>query len=249
MDEEKIDFLGPAFIMAVIAALMSDFAFIFLLALPIPIIGFAIALIVIMFHYFAGLIVLFFVFLKLKHLMPKLVLLLSIILPLPFLSIGMVLAIILQNRIIEFVVTQVAIQAIAVATAGAGEILEAGAVAEAGAAAAEAGVTAARAGVETSEAGAEVAAETVGEIGPRLQQPIKKGVRSTQKPTAPEETPVEPLSDNAGLESDEDIKLSERKKAIGDKLDKIKEGFDDGEEKNEEERVEKPENEEESNES
>ncbi len=169
MDEEKIDFLGPAFIMAVLAALISDFAFIFLLALIIPIIGLVVASMVIMFHYFAGLIVLFFVFLKLKHFIPRGVLLLAMILPLPLLSVGMVLAIILQNRIIETIVTQAALTAVTVATGGAG-------------AGVQAGVTAARAGAAAAK-GAEAAAGATraGTLGAKAVTAEKEATLGSEK--------------------------------------------------------------------
>jgi len=255
MDEKKIDFLGPEFIMAMIAALMSDFTFLFLLALLIPVIGLVIALMVIMSHYFAGLILLFLIFPKLKHLLPKLTLILAVILPFPFLAIGLVSAIILQNRLIEFVVTQVAIQAIAVSTAGAGEVLEVGAaaakagaaVAKTGAAAAEieaatvkagaavteigaatkTGAAAAKAGTEAAEAGAR-AAEATGEAGPQLQQSIREGLPYHQEPMVPEEVPKKT---SGGEVHSEDAKLEERKKAISDYWDKIKGRFEEKEEK------------------
>jgi len=257
-NEKKIDFLGPEFIMAVIAALMSDFAFLFLLALLIPAIGLVIVLMVIMFHYFAGLILLFLIFPKLKHLLPKLTLILAAILPLPFLAIGLVLAIILQNRLIEFVATQVAIQAIAVATAGAGEVLEVGAVAaKAGVAATEAEVAAAKAGAAIAEAraaraGAAAAgagtgaktAEAAGEVGPRLQQPIREGVPYPQEPMVPEEVPKKT---SGGEVPSEDAKLEERKKAISDYWEKIKGKSEEREEKKRREEEEESEEEEGSN--
>lgn len=169
MDEEKIDFLGPAFIMAVMAALMSDFAFIFLLALVIPVIGLVIASMVIMFHYFAGLIVLFFIFLKLKHLIPKGVLLLAIILPLPFLSVGMVLAIILQNRIIEFIVTQAALTALTVATGGVAAPIQAGVIA------ARVGATAAK-GMEAATGAAR--ASTLGTKAVAVEKEAASGTKT-----------------------------------------------------------------------
>ncbi len=211
MDEEKIDFLGPAFIMAAIAALMSDFAFIFLLALPIPIIGLVIALMVIMFHYFAGLIVLFFVFLKLKHLLPKLVLLLSIILPLPFLSIGMVLAIILQNRIIETIVTQAALTAVTVATGGAGAGLQAG-------------VTAARAGAAAAKV-AETATEATraGTLGSRAVTIEKEATLGSERAGgSAAEREVAPKQQEDALED----KLRDKKERLDKILEKVHEKDD-----------------------
>jgi hypothetical protein len=254
MNEGKVGFLGPEFVMAAIAALMSDFAFVFLLALLIPIIGLIIALMIIMFHYFAGLILLFLIFPKLKHLLPKLVLILAVVLPLPLLAIGVVLAIVLQNRLIEFVVTQAAIQTIAVATGGAGEVLEVGAAAaeagavaaEAGVAAAEAGAVAAEAGVAAAEAGAVAETTEVAGAGvratetakPILQQPIEEGVLSPQEPAVQEEAPEKPGSEGKS-ELDEDAKLEKRKKAIGDYWEKTKREYEEGEEKKRREKEEK----------
>jgi hypothetical protein len=276
MDERKIDFLGPEFIMAVVAALMSDFASLFLLALLIPIIGLVIALMVIMFHYCAGFIILFLIFPKLKHLLPKLTFILALILPLPFLTIGLVVAIILQNRLIEAVVTHITIQAIAVATVGAGEVLEVGVVAakagavaaevaakavEAGAAATEAGVAAAKAGTAITEAAGAAAkagviaaeAETeAAEAGAGAAEAAEEVGLQLQQPIRggipyPQEPAVPKRVPEKTSVPSEDAKLEKRKKAISDYWEKIKGGFEEKEEKKRREKEEKSEEEEGSN--
>lgn len=159
-----MDFSNPGFVMAAIMAAASDFAFIFIIGLLIPGVGLVIAAGVGLFHYLAGAVVLGLTFHNLKHFIPKLILALAVLLPLPLLSIGLILAIIAQNRLVEFVITQTAIQAIAFATGGAGEVLEGvavtGTVAEAGATAVEVGEAAVKAGEvagEVAEAGSGVA--------------------------------------------------------------------------------------------
>ena len=250
MDEKKIGFLSPEFIMAAIIAVMSDFAFIFILALFIPVIGIAIALMIVVFHYFAGLFSLLLIFPKLKHLVPKLILLLSIILPWPFLCIGIVVAIILQNRFIEFIVTQVAIQTIAVATLGAGEVLEAGEIiAETGAEAASTAAAAQTAAtvIETEAAAVEIGAETIetgsnaakiaGEAGPRFQEPVNGEVPTPKESISSEKAPEEPKPEDK-FEFEENKKLENRKKEISNQWNKIKDRFEEKDENNKSEESE-----------
>lgn len=156
---EKLDYLGPQFVFAAVAALMGDLVFLFAIGAFIPLIGLVILAGVLAAHYFFGLIVGALVIPKLKHFIPKLILGLAILLPLPTLLLGLILAVVAQNRLIELILTQVAIQAVAAVTGGAGEALEAAEVgagaAEAGAAAVEAGTAAAEVGAEAAEVGAE----------------------------------------------------------------------------------------------
>ena len=239
MDEKKIDFLGPAFIMAVIAALMSDFAFLFLLALFIPIIGLIIALMVIMFHYFAGLIVLFLIFPKLKHLIPKGVFLLSIILPLPFLTVGIVLAIILQNRIIEFIVTQAALTAITVATGGAGAPLQAGVTAARVAtttAKVSKVVTAARVGgaaVKGTEAATAARAGALGSKAITVEKEAALGAKTAGIETTGAEKAGTSAAEREGVPKQQGDTLEDRIKIRKEKLNKILEKIHEKEDRDE----------------
>ena len=134
MDEEnKIEFFDPATIMFFIMGFVSDVSFLGILGLAIPGVGLAIAMFILGVHYFLGLIIVSYFWGKTRGWLPKLWLLLAWIVPLPSLTSSIVAAILLSNKVIAMVVEQVAIQVVAVATAGAGEALEAGAVAAEGA--------------------------------------------------------------------------------------------------------------------
>lgn len=163
-DEHKIDFLDPGTIMFFIMGVVSDFLFLGLLGVLIPGIGLAIGAFVIGAHYFFGLIVFVFFLSKTHGWLPKVILLLAWILPLPLLTIGLVLAIIGSNKIGALIIETVAIQVIAVATGGGGELLEAGAVGAEGVEVAATGAEAIGTAVQGVE---EVAAagETIGEVG------------------------------------------------------------------------------------
>ncbi len=127
----KLELSDPGFVMTLIIAGVSDFFLLpGLLALAIPGVGPIILFFAAMGHYLASFVVAFLIFPKLKHLLPKLILGLGMFLPAPLLSFAVLLAILAQNRLIEFVLTQVVIQGIALATGGAGEALEAGALVE-----------------------------------------------------------------------------------------------------------------------
>jgi type IV secretory pathway TrbL component len=211
MDEEdKIDLFDPATVMFFIMGGFSDLAFLGLLGLAIPAIGLAIAMFVLGAHYSFGIIIIFYFWGKTRGWLPKVFLLLSWILPLPTLTIGIVLAILTSNKVVALIVEQVAIQAVAVATAGAGEALEGAAVAAEGAevattaaegaeaagaaaegaevvgGAAEAGGAAAEAGAEGVEAGAEAAGESAGEniFENPLDNPVKTAGEEEFNPEA-----------------------------------------------------------------
>jgi len=121
--KEKLDAFDPLFVTALIMAAARDFACLFLIGIAIPVVGQVIALAVLA---IVGVVFLFFFFAirpKLQHFAPKLILMAGAFLPLPLASLGLFLAIVAQNRLVELVPTQAAIQAVAVATGGAGEAL------------------------------------------------------------------------------------------------------------------------------
>ena len=223
-DEEKIDLFEPGTLVFFIMAFFADLTLLGLLGLAIPGVGLAIAAFVLMAHWGFGLIILFYFWGKTRGWLPKVILVLFWILPLP-LTLGLILMIIASSKIGELVIEQVAIQAVAVATAGAGEALEAGAVAaegaevaataaegaEAAGAAAEgaevAGGAASEAGAQSAEAGAE-AAEGAGQAGENLDlEP------------AEEKNPMENLGNELNQPSEEEFhegEGAEREKEIGE---------------------------------
>ncbi|HEY5221279.1 MAG TPA: hypothetical protein VIJ29_04025 [Candidatus Paceibacterota bacterium] len=147
---------------------ISDVSFLGLIGLVIPGVGVAIAMFVLLAHYFFGIIVLAFFWGKSHGWLPKVLLVLAWILPLPLLTVGLILAIIASNKFGAFLVEQAGIQLVALATAGAGEAIEAGAVvaegAEAAGAAAEgAEAVGATAGGAAAEAGTAGAGEAAGD--------------------------------------------------------------------------------------
>ncbi len=239
MDEKKIDFLGPVFIMAAIAAIASDFAFIFLLALPIPVIGFTIALMILVFHYFAGLIVLFLIFPKLKHLIPKAVLLLSIILPLPFLTIGVVLAIILQNRIVEFIVAQAVPTAITIATGGAAAPLQIAATAARVAQTAKIAAAARTAGMATKGVESATAARA-GSTGAKVVAAEKEAALGAEKAAGG-------AAGREGVPKQQGDTLEDRIRTRKEKLNKILEKIHEKEDRDEIKEAKKKREEEEEN--
>ena len=145
-NNSKIDVFGAEVIMALVAAFIGDVTFFLVLT-----------------HYFCGAFALGMFWHKANGFLAKLVLVLGFLLPLPFLTLSILLAILLSNRFVAIIVEQAAIQTIAAFTAGAGEALEGVAV---GAEAAEAGGTILEAGegisatVEAGSATAEFGAET-----------------------------------------------------------------------------------------
>lgn len=160
MEENKIDFLNPLTIMLFIAAFFSDVAFIGMIGLAIPAVGLAIALAILLLHYFCGIIILGFFWGKTSGWMPKVILLLSWILPLPILTVGAFIAILTSNKLIEFLVETVVIQAVAIGTAGIGEAAEVVAVTAEGAEVAATVAESAEVASETVEAGETIAEGT-----------------------------------------------------------------------------------------
>jgi len=182
--EEKhsvaLDFFDPLFVTAFVMAAARDFACLFLLGVAIPVVGQVIALVVLV---IVGVVFLFFFFAirpKLQHFAPKLILVAGAFIPLPLAaSLGLFLAIVAQNRLVELVLTQVAIQAVAVGTAGAGEVLEGAALAERGAAVAgELGEVGA--GLAEGAGAAEEAAGAGSKLG-RLRARAERGLRAHER--------------------------------------------------------------------
>jgi len=183
MDEEnKIDLFDPGTLVFFIMAFFADLSLLGLIGLAIPGVGLAIAMFVLLAHWGIGLIILFYFWGKAHGWLPKAILLFFWILPLP-LTVGLILVVVASTKIGAFVIEQAVIQGVAIGTAGAGEALEAGAVAaegaevaataaegaeaagavaegaEAAGGVAEAGSTAAEAGAEGAETGAQATTE------------------------------------------------------------------------------------------
>jgi hypothetical protein len=129
---ERLDIFSPLFVTALVLGFAKDFASLFLLGVGIPVVGQVIAAYVLALTAFVALFFIFAIMPKLQHFVPKLILSFTFLpLPVPgFTAGGLILAVVAQNRLVELVLTQVAIQAVAVATGGAGEALEGVATAE-----------------------------------------------------------------------------------------------------------------------
>src|SRR3989344_4690366 len=140
-----------------------------MIAVAIPGIGIAIAGAIILVHYLVGLMVLGGLFSKLKGIFPKLVLFLGVILPLPTTALGLILGIAMQNKLVEFLVTQAVLTAVA---PGAGNVAGAGRTAEGGARR-EAGPTGA-AGKTAEEKFSEAAEEFDKTPWDRLRESMEK---------------------------------------------------------------------------
>lgn len=198
--KEKLDPFEPLFVTAFVVAIARDLACLFLIGIGVPVVGQVIAMFV-----FAAVAIneLFFVFVirpKLQHFAPKLILVGLGAIPIPLAgSVGLFLAIVAQNRLIELVLTQVAIQAVALATGGAGEVLEGAAVAGG---TAEAGATAAEAGIATAEGAAAEVAEKAGEAGGRMR---KLGRAAERRLRAHEKSLEEELGEEEKKGGEEEI--------------------------------------------
>ena len=249
---KKIDFLDPGVIAVFVAAVVSDMTFLGIVAIAIPGIGFPIAAMIVIIHYVTVGIVVSVLWKDIRGLFADLVFILCMVLPLPLITAGIILGIILSNKIIAFVTETVVIQGIAAATGGAGEGLEAGALAaegaeaaaEAGAAAAEGAEAAATAG-EAATAAGEAAAEgagTAAEAGEEAAERAMEGAEErppmenlqeemTEKMPEPEpETPPEETRQPSAKEKAED--LLEKGHKIAQKLDEGKDQEEDQEEGN-----------------
>jgi hypothetical protein len=207
-EDKKIDPFSSQVVMGFIVAILGDFTFFLIIT-----------------HWIAGIIVLFIFWPRFKGPLAKFLLVACFLVPLPILTIGIILGIILSNKILMFLAEQAAVVVVTLATAGAGaaaegavvagEAAEAGgaALAEAGEAAAEAGEVAAEASVEGVEAAGEGAAEAAGESATEVgaQEGVgggAEGESSAEKgvdlETAEEKNPMENLENELEEEPKED---------------------------------------------
>jgi hypothetical protein len=165
-----LDIFNPLFVTGFILALGRDFACLFLLGAAIPVVGQVLAFYALAFVVVAELFFIFAIRPQLQHFAPKLILVGLGILPVPLAgSLALILAVAAQNRLVELVLTQAAIQAVAVATGGAGEALEGAALAERGAAATEAVVGVAE-GAEAVSGEVQVAGKAANRAESRLRR-------------------------------------------------------------------------------
>ncbi|MFH1246291.1 MAG: hypothetical protein V1489_00760 [Candidatus Liptonbacteria bacterium] len=170
-ETKRLDYFDPGFIAAIITAVSSDAVLLFAgVILLIPVIGLVIAGLAILFHYFASVFILMSVLFRLKHFLPKLVLGIAIILPLPLLVVGIFIALILQNRLIELILIETVTKTLEAAEVGTGVGTPLAAATEAAGKAAE--------GVGVVAKGAE-AAKAVGTV-------VKEGAREGAKKWARE---------------------------------------------------------------
>ncbi len=151
-----IDWFDPAVVIALTSAFIADLSFILALGVVIPVVGLVFLAFAIGGRLIGGIIAAAIIWGKTQGWIPKLVLLITTLQPIPFpfpvITLGVFLAIILSNKAIAFITEQVAIQAVAIFTGGAGEALEAGAVAGAGAEGAAATAQAARGAATAAQA-------------------------------------------------------------------------------------------------
>lgn len=89
-----------------IVSLAADFSGFFLIGALIPAIGLVILVFYVVAHYFAGFALVFLIFPGLKHFIPKLILGIAIIVPAPWLTLGLLLAVVSQNRFVEALVVE-----------------------------------------------------------------------------------------------------------------------------------------------
>lgn len=152
---EKKSLSNPGFVMAVIIAFVGDLSFVLIFGIVVPAIGLVFLAAYLATHYICAIISATVFFGKL-HIIPKFVFIGFAVNPLPMLSIGLLVANLLQNKFVEKIAIQAAILAAGAATGGAG------------AAAGEAALTAAETGAEVAakegaEALAKRAAKKIGE--------------------------------------------------------------------------------------
>ncbi len=159
-----------------------------------------------------------------KGFLTKFVFIICLVLPLPLMTIGTILGIILSNGVVRMIATQVAIQALSVATVGGAEVLEVGAVAETAAAGAEAVAGTAAAAAEAGAVGAEAAAagaEVAGTAAEAGVGAVEEAAGAIPKPVGPSAQPPEMPGPQAQPEEAKKPSLKERAK--GKVVEKIKE--------------------------
>jgi len=121
-----------------------------------------------------------------RGLVTKIIFVLCLVLPLPLMTIGAVLGVLLSNALVRAIAIQLGIQVVAALTAGAGEVLEVGAVGAAGAEAAAAGVKIAAVG---AEAGVAVGAEAAGAVAEAGVGAVGEAAGAIPKPVGPAAQP------------------------------------------------------------
>lgn len=214
--KEKIDVFSPVTIFAFVSAFVGDIAFILALGVLIPIIGLVFLAYYLAFHYIAGGLATAILWHKTQGWLAKLMLILALLLPLPLLCIGVVLAILLSNKLIAFIAEQAIIIALTPETGGVAAVVgegavvaartaEAALVAERAARAARAAETAAGAarGAQAVERGAgevEKAAKKVEDVKEKIRK-AKKIKDRLQKFLPGDEDEGEQAEDEIGPEA------------------------------------------------
>lgn len=172
-EDNKIEFSEPMGMMAILTAVSVDLAVIvFIFSLGIPGLGIILFFFGMGMHYVGVIVAGILLWNKFRGALTKVVVGFFWAVPLPTISLGIVAGRLLSNKAIRMIAEQVAIQAVAVATGGAGEVLEAGVVAGR---AAEAGAQVAMRG---AEAGAQVAGRAAAVAG---EQAAARGAQIAQK--------------------------------------------------------------------
>ncbi len=208
--KEGFDITDIGVIAGFLAAVLGDFAFVFCIGVLIPGIGLAFLAGILFAHYFAGILMGAFFLPKAQGWLAKLAVILAILIPLPLLTVGVVLGVLLSNKFVAFFAKQAIIQGVALATAGAGEALEGAEVAEVGAEAAATATEAAGAlaeGAEGSGVAAQEMAGGAGQAGETTTEAAEGAAKSPEEMAHEEEIEKE----LGGETEEEPMKLLEEK--------------------------------------
>lgn len=180
-EDNKIEFSEPMGMMAVLTAVVCDLSSVVLMmALGIPGIGIIFFFFGMGMHYVGVVVVGFLLWGKFRGVLTKVLVVLLWIVPLPTISLGILVGRLFSNKFIRMIAEQVAIQAVAVATGGAGEALE-GVVAARGAAA----------GAQVAARGAQAGAQVAGRAAVAGEQAAARGAQVAQKATQAGEEVIE----------------------------------------------------------
>lgn len=170
-EDNKIEFSEPMGMMAILTAVVCDLSSIVLMiALSIPGIGLIFFFFGMGMHYVGVFVVGFLLWGKFRGVLTKVLVVLLWIVPLPTVSFGILIGRLFSNKFIRMIAEQVVIQAVAVATGGAGEALE-GVVAARGAAA----------GAQAAARGVQAGAQVAGRAAVAGEQAAARGAQVAQR--------------------------------------------------------------------
>lgn len=232
-EAKKIDLFDAGTVMFFIIALVSDFLFLFgVLGLATGV-GLIIVLYVLGAHYLFGLMELSFFWGKTNGKIPKAILVLTWFFPLPLLTIGLIVAIILSTKLGRLLLSQIEKEVAAAAEAA---ILAAAVVAAPETGGTSLGVIAAEGGAVTAEGAAAVTAEGAGVLAEEgAAAAAETGAEATA--SGAEDVFKNPLENPMGTTGEELNKIPEDQSSRGEEPEEESEGEDA--EKEERERLER----------